>query len=98
MSYHDFSAQLAADPSGSKAHDSQRLQRIMTTHVAAVQHSAHLHQDWSADMARGKSRVVKEVLAEMAAAGGGGEGRDDATVASQNTAFEDWINDVRARK
>lgn len=84
VSYHDFSAQLGKDP----GLDEAEMARLMTGHVASVQRNQHLHQHWSADLAQGKSRVLKQVKE-------GERFEDDATVCSQNTGYEQWIDEVR---
>jgi len=81
----------------------------MTEYTFYAQRNQHLFQTWSADLSRGKSRVLAQVLREEAANSNGGGGFDDEvrndddnddddanqTVTSKNVVFEDWLQTVR---
>lgn len=85
VSYHDFSVQLGKDPNL----DVAEVQRLLVDHLAAAQRNQHLHQHWSAELGRGKSRILKQVM----------EGElfeDEESVYDQNAGFEMWIDKMRA--
>ena len=90
VSFADFRAQFDHDPHV----DPAVLERLLTVHGRRAARQQHLHQSWSADLALGRSRIVRQVLAEEGR-GKGGAGfaysGDDFTVASKNAAFEAWL-------